>query len=51
MFASELTKRGKNRLSYAITTRSQLKISALRIVLEVTFVENKAIMEMYKKST
>ena len=50
-FGSESTKRGENRLSFAITARSQLNTAALRLVLGVTFIEKKAIKEMCEKST
>ena len=40
-FGSESTKRGENRLSFAITARSQLNTAALRLVLGVTFIEKK----------
>ena len=49
-FGSESTKRGENRLSFAITARFQLNMAALRLVLGVTFIEKKAIKEMCEKS-
>ena len=50
VFVSELTKRGKNRPIFAITARSQLNMAVFRLVLEVTFVENKAIKGMWENS-
>ena len=45
------TKSGKKRLRISHIARFQVNTAAFRLVLEVTFIENKAIEEMCEKST